>query len=106
MISKEDYNFILTLEKLTGKSRAEFINDSRTQCAKTFLNLLGHVSKDQTVQYLLVIMDDLFKVISFPPSFSTCFSMENVADSRRISPVWISSKSMHPKGRSLCGARS
>ncbi|CAG0920174.1 unnamed protein product [Notodromas monacha] len=53
MISKEDYNFIMTLEKLIGKSRADFINESRTQCAKTFLNLLGHVSKDQTVQYLL-----------------------------------------------------
>jgi V-type H+-transporting ATPase subunit H len=61
MISKEDYNFVMTLEKLTGKGRADFLSESRTQCARTFLNLLGHVSKDQTVQYLLVIIDDLFK---------------------------------------------
>ncbi len=74
MISKEDYNFVMTLEKLTGKGRADFLSESRTQCARTFLNLLGHVSKDQTVQYLLVIIDDLFKaciailtVLSLPP---------------------------------------
>ncbi|CAB1317982.1 unnamed protein product [Coregonus sp. 'balchen'] len=28
------------------------------QCAKTFLNLMAHISKEQTVQYILTLIDD------------------------------------------------
>ena len=31
------------------------------QCAKTLYNLLGHISKDQTVQYLLTLVDDFLQ---------------------------------------------
>ena len=32
------------------------------QCAKTFLSLMGHISKDQTVQYILTMIDDMLQV--------------------------------------------
>lgn len=33
-----------------------------TQCAKTFLNLMAHISKEQTVQYILTLIDDTLQV--------------------------------------------
>lgn len=32
------------------------------QCAKTFLNLMAHISKEQTVQYILTLIDDTLQV--------------------------------------------
>ncbi len=32
------------------------------QCAKTFLNLMAHISKEQTVQYILTLNDDTLQV--------------------------------------------
>lgn len=32
------------------------------QCAKTFLNVMAHISKDQTVQYILTMVDDILQV--------------------------------------------
>ncbi|CAG0882037.1 unnamed protein product [Darwinula stevensoni] len=61
MISQEDFNFITNLETTTDEKRGLFLQDNRAQCAKTFFNLLGHISKDQTLQYLLVMIDDLFQ---------------------------------------------
>lgn len=34
------------------------------QCAKTFLNLMAHISKEQTVQYILTLIDDTLQVQS------------------------------------------
>jgi V-type H+-transporting ATPase subunit H len=59
MISNEDYNCIITLD---GEKRAIYLKDNQYQSAKTFLNLLSHVSKDTTIQYLLVMIDDLLSV--------------------------------------------
>lgn len=59
MITQEDFNFITTFERLKGEQKATFINDSKTQCAKTFLSLLEHISKDQTIQYILILIDDM-----------------------------------------------
>lgn len=33
------------------------------QCAKTFLNLMAHISKEQTVQYILTLIDDTLQVL-------------------------------------------
>lgn len=57
MISAEDYDCIVQLEE----NRSKYIDQQPDQCAKTFLNLLGHVSKDQTIQYLLVMIDDILQ---------------------------------------------
>lgn len=59
MIEKEDYDFITRFEKLNGEDKAQFIRDNRTQCAKTFLHLIEGISKDQTIQYILILIDDM-----------------------------------------------
>ncbi|XP_021932780.1 V-type proton ATPase subunit H isoform X3 [Zootermopsis nevadensis] len=61
MISQEDYTFIVAFDNADAASREAQLQDNRSQCAKTFLNLLGHVSKDQTIQYILVMIDDMLQ---------------------------------------------
>lgn len=63
MISQEDFNFIVAFDTPDSSQREELLNNNPDQCAQTFLNLLGHVSKDQTLQYILVLMDDMLQVI-------------------------------------------
>lgn len=58
MISNEDYQCISALD---GDQRATYLEENKTQSAKTLLNLLTHVSKDQTIQYILVMIDDLLQ---------------------------------------------
>jgi V-type H+-transporting ATPase subunit H len=62
MISQEDYNFIVAFDGPNGKAKDQLLEEQRAQCAKTFLNLMGHVSKDQTIYYILVLIDDMLLV--------------------------------------------
>lgn len=62
MIGDDDYRFITEFLSSDGGKRDSLLQDQRTQCAKTFLSLLEHISKDQTVQYILTIMDDMLQV--------------------------------------------
>lgn len=61
MINQEDFDFITRFEKLCSNSeqKAKFIEENRAQCAKTFLSLIEHISKDQTIQYILILIDDM-----------------------------------------------
>lgn len=59
MISNEDYQCISALD---SDKKAHYLKDQAFQAAKTYLNLLTHVSKDTTIQYLLVMIDDLLTV--------------------------------------------
>lgn len=59
MISNEDYQSISALD---GDKKAQYLKDQPFQTAKTYLSLLSHVSKDTTIQYLLVMIDDLLTV--------------------------------------------
>jgi len=61
MISQEDFNFISRFDVGDPKARENLIQEKPLQCAKTFYNLLGHISKDQTIQYLLTLIDDLLQ---------------------------------------------
>lgn len=61
MITQEDFNFIKPLDAADSATREAILKENRSQCAKTFLNLLLHVSKDQTIQYILVLIDDLLQ---------------------------------------------
>ncbi|PNF43478.1 V-type proton ATPase subunit H [Cryptotermes secundus] len=61
MISQEDYSFIVAFDNADAASREGLLRDNRNQCARTFLNLLGHVSKDQTIQYILIMIDDMLQ---------------------------------------------
>ncbi|NEU34609.1 hypothetical protein GN156_28560, partial [bacterium LRH843] len=53
--------FISAFDNADSAKREELLAEQRMQCAKTFLNLLEHVSKDQTVQYVLVLIDDMLQ---------------------------------------------
>lgn len=59
MISNEDFACITAID---SDRKAAYLKDNQYQSAKTFLNLLSHVSKDTTIQYLLVMIDDLLTV--------------------------------------------
>lgn len=59
MINQDDFNFITQFERLSGEQKAEFIQKNQIQCAKTFLSLIEHISKDQTIQYILILIDDM-----------------------------------------------
>lgn len=63
MITQDDYNFIIAFDKATDrKARDEILATQVNQCSKTFLSLLGHISKDQTLQYILIMIDDMLQV--------------------------------------------
>ncbi|KAK4310428.1 hypothetical protein Pmani_018012 [Petrolisthes manimaculis] len=57
MISQEDYDVITGVES-GGNVRQTLLHNQRYQVARTLLNLLGHISKDQTIQYILIMVDD------------------------------------------------
>jgi hypothetical protein len=59
MISNEDYFCISALD---SDKKGQYLKENHQQAAKTFLNLLSHVSKDTTIQYILVMIDDLLQV--------------------------------------------
>lgn len=61
MISLEDYNFIVAFDNANLEKKEAILKEHHHQCAKTFLNLLGHISKDQTIQYLLTMIDDMLQ---------------------------------------------
>ncbi|XP_074656304.1 V-type proton ATPase subunit H-like [Tubulanus polymorphus] len=61
MITQEDFNFITQFDNSTAEGRVQLLREKSNQCAKTFLNLMGHISKDQTVQYILTMIDDMLQ---------------------------------------------
>ncbi|KAF7222263.1 V-type proton ATPase subunit H isoform X1 [Nothobranchius furzeri] len=58
MISTEDCEFIKKFEKANSEEKQMILTKEGHQCAKTFLNLMAHISKEQTVQYILTLIDD------------------------------------------------
>ncbi|XP_042889132.1 V-type proton ATPase subunit H-like isoform X1 [Penaeus japonicus] len=58
MISQEDYEVIVGVDQ-PGQMRETLLTSHRYQVARTFMNLLGHISKDQTIQYILTLVDDI-----------------------------------------------
>ena len=62
MISQDDFNFISRFDNQDHKTRDAIIKENPQQLAKTFLNLLSHISKDTTIQYLLTLLDDILQV--------------------------------------------
>ncbi|XP_077554986.1 V-type proton ATPase subunit VhaSFD isoform X1 [Haemaphysalis longicornis] len=61
MITQEDYNFIVALDQSTAESRANLLKQQRGQSAKTFFNMLERISRDQTIQYILIMIDELLQ---------------------------------------------
>lgn len=60
MITQRDHDFIVNLDHHGQKNLPD---KSPEVCAEVFLNLLTHVSKDHTIQYTLVLIDDILSVI-------------------------------------------
>ncbi|XP_036374989.1 V-type proton ATPase subunit H isoform X1 [Megalops cyprinoides] len=58
MISAEDCEFIKRFEMARSEEKQAILTNEGHQCAKTFLNLMAHISKEQTVQYILTLIDD------------------------------------------------
>ncbi|EMP31779.1 V-type proton ATPase subunit H [Chelonia mydas] len=62
MISGEDCEFIQRFEqKRNPEEKQELLQAEGSQCAKTFINLMTHISKEQTVQYILTMIDDMLQ---------------------------------------------
>uniref|UniRef100_H3BBK5 V-type proton ATPase subunit H n=2 Tax=Latimeria chalumnae TaxID=7897 RepID=H3BBK5_LATCH len=61
MISGEDCEFIKKFEMARPDDKEVILNNEGNQCAKTFLNLMAHISKEQTVQYILTMIDDMLQ---------------------------------------------
>ncbi|VDK77408.1 unnamed protein product [Onchocerca ochengi] len=60
MIVQEDYDFITAYEALkTKQDRDVFLENNKNQCARTMINLITTVAKDQNVRYVLTLMDDM-----------------------------------------------
>lgn len=60
MIPQDDYNFITAYEGAKNQEeRRHLLEKSRSQCARTLLNLMSNVAKDQTVRYVLTLIDDM-----------------------------------------------
>jgi len=68
MISEEDFQVLQALE---GSGRDQFLLHQRPRVAQTLVSLLSHVSKEHTVQWLLVAVDG---IISEDPSRVEMFS--------------------------------
>lgn len=62
MIGEDDFHFITEFLNASGEKRDVLLQNQRVQCAKTFLSLLEHISKDQTIQYILTTIDDMLQV--------------------------------------------
>lgn len=61
MITLEEYGVITRLDfnSSDAESRALYLKNNADLAAKTFYKLIQHIAKDQTLQYLLVTIDDL-----------------------------------------------
>lgn len=58
MITQNDHDFIVALDK----GQKDLPDKKPEVCASVFMNLITHISKDYTIQYILVMLDDLLSV--------------------------------------------
>ncbi|TRY72332.1 hypothetical protein TCAL_11458 [Tigriopus californicus] len=61
VIGEEDFKFIARIDIPDHRARDAVVRENPMQLAKTFVNLLNLISKDQTIQYLLTLLDDLLQ---------------------------------------------
>lgn len=59
MISDRDFKFITAYELIKPENRVDFLKTNANQTAETFLSLLTSLSKDQTIQYVLCLIDEI-----------------------------------------------
>ncbi|GAV05740.1 hypothetical protein RvY_15821 [Ramazzottius varieornatus] len=61
MINQEQFNVIMMLDTSPPPRRDQFLKEHKYECARTFLEMIANVAKDQTVQYLLTMIDDILQ---------------------------------------------
>lgn len=61
MISQEDYLFVSKFDQANMDVKKRMLQENPLQFAKTFINLMNHIAKDQTLQYVLTVVDDVLK---------------------------------------------
>jgi V-type H+-transporting ATPase subunit H len=61
MINQEQFNVIMMLDTAPPPKRDQFLKEHKYECARTFLEMIANVAKDQTVQYLLTMIDDILQ---------------------------------------------
>lgn len=63
MISNEDFQFISKFDNASAEQRMVLLREQqgKMQFAKTFFNLMSHIAKDQTLQYILTMLDDVLQ---------------------------------------------
>lgn len=61
MISQEDYNFIYQFDNANGETKSAMLKEAGPQFARTFFNLMSQIAKDQTLQYILTMLDDVLQ---------------------------------------------
>uniref|UniRef100_UPI00358F269E V-type proton ATPase subunit H n=1 Tax=Myxine glutinosa TaxID=7769 RepID=UPI00358F269E len=61
MISHEDMAFIKRFQISSHEQRHALLDKEGFMCAKTFLNLMTHISREQTVQFVLTLVDDILQ---------------------------------------------
>ena len=76
------------------------------QCAKTLYNLLGHISKDQTVQYLLTLVDDFLQEDKARVAIFRWRSLLNPIKSQKNHLNYYFPGTTVGKGRNQCGQLS
>ena len=60
IISDRDFKFITEYETIKSENRSEFLAKNGLKTPEAFLSLLSSLSKDQTLQYVLCLMDEMF----------------------------------------------
>ncbi|KAL8578409.1 hypothetical protein ACOMHN_014908 [Nucella lapillus] len=58
MIPREVYSFISKFDTPDGLARANLVKENPEQMALVFRHLIAKISKDQTLQYILTLLDD------------------------------------------------
>jgi len=61
MFTQEEYTIITKLDVAPGTRSVQLLNEKPDQCAKTFLTLMANISKEQTVQYIVTMIDDILQ---------------------------------------------
>lgn len=59
MINQEDYTMIADYDCMGAEERGKILEQKGEQFAKSCLSLLARLSKDQTIRYILVLIDDV-----------------------------------------------
>ncbi|XP_063406931.1 V-type proton ATPase subunit H-like isoform X3 [Mytilus trossulus] len=61
MISHEDFQFISKFDNANSEVKNAILMDNPQQFAKTMFSLMNRIAKDQTLQYILTMLDDVLQ---------------------------------------------